>query len=213
MTKSSNNTAPSMGLMMNIPGINNLDTLLYIRASMAGSFSQFSLDSLAKELKLPMLKGTTPSGSFNLEWFNGAPGNTRDMVKYNMLDCKVCLELCRKLDPINQIIALCYCSRAWIEDVMLYNTGAMAISCVCFEALRDKCTYNWTRCDWKPQDFKGGEVLFRQGLISKNVLIVDFAAMYPSILSSAGISPESIDIESYMYRPGCRSMHIYIEIS
>jgi hypothetical protein len=28
--------------------------------------------------------------------------------------------------------------------------------------------------------------------------------MYPSILSSAGISPESIDIESSMYRTGCR---------
>jgi len=44
-------------------------------------------------------------------------------------------------------------------DVLLYNTGAMATSCVCFHALESKYVYNWTRCDWKPQDFKGGERL------------------------------------------------------
>jgi hypothetical protein len=33
VSKSSNNTAPSMGLILDIPGINNLDTLMYIRSS------------------------------------------------------------------------------------------------------------------------------------------------------------------------------------
>jgi len=72
--------------------------------------------------------------------------------------------------------------------------------------------YNWTRCDWKPQDFKGGEILFSHPLIANNVIVVDFTAMYPSIIASAGISPKSIDIELSMYHRACRfdTVTVYI---
>lgn len=213
ITKSSNNTAPTVGLILDIPGVNNLDTLIYVRSSMFGTFSQFSLDYLAKQLKLPMLKGCTNKMKFEIEWFEGALNNSRLMSVYNIMDCCVVLELCKNLDLINQIIALCYCSRAWIEDVMLYNTGAMATSCICFNAMEHKCVYNWTRCDWKPQDFKGGEILYSQPLIAHNVLVVDFTSMYPSIICSAGISPESIDFECSMYHRRCRFDSIEVHIS
>ena len=58
------------------------------------------------------------------------------------MDCYVALELCKRLDLVNQIMALCYCSRAWIEDVTLYNTGAMATSCIFFNAMKKGCAYN-----------------------------------------------------------------------
>jgi len=213
VTKSSNNTAPTMGLILDIPGINNLDTLIYIRSSMFGTFKQFSLDSLAKELNLSVLKGSTQDIKFEMEWFQESAGNTHLMSVYNNIDCRVVLKLCKHLDLINQIIALCYCSRSWIEDVMLYNTGAMATSCICFNAMLHKCTYNWTRCDWHPLNFKGGEILFDQPLIASHVMVVDFTAMYPSIIVSAGISPESIDIESSMYHQGCRFESIVVHVS
>ena len=44
-----------------------------------------------------------------------------------------------------------------------------------------------------PQHFVGGEVLFGQSRISNNVCICDFNSMYPSVITSCGISPECID--------------------
>jgi hypothetical protein len=41
----------SAGLMLCIPGINNLDTLRYIRQSMYAKFKYFSLGYLCKEAK------------------------------------------------------------------------------------------------------------------------------------------------------------------
>ena len=84
---------------------------------------------------------------FQLEWYQGAANNTRSMYMYNLMDCHVVLELYKRLDLVNQIMALCYCLRAWTEDVVFYNTGAVATSCICFNAMKRGCAYNWTRCD------------------------------------------------------------------
>jgi len=129
MSKSYTNTAPSMGLMMNIQGINNLDTLLYIRTSTFGTFAQFSLDSLAKELKLPMLKGSTKI--YYLRW-NG--------LAVHGLPCD--LRAMQEARPDKSNSGSMLRSRALIEDVLLYNTGAMATSCVCFHALESQYMYN-----------------------------------------------------------------------
>ena len=37
-------------------------------------------------------------------------GNAITLVEYNITDCKATLELCKKLDLINKVVALCYCS-------------------------------------------------------------------------------------------------------
>ena len=136
--KISTKTAPMMGHMMTIPGTNKLDTLLYIRTSMFGRFAPFSLDSLAKTLHLPRVKGSTHNVQFQLEWFINCSQNAQQMIEYN---------------------------------VMLYNTGAMATSCVCYHALQMNCMYNWTRCNWKPSKFKGGEILFDRPIAASNVLL------------------------------------------
>jgi DNA polymerase elongation subunit (family B) len=117
-----------------------------------------------------------------------------------------------KLNIVNQLIALCFCSCAWADDVMLYNTGAMATSCVCFNTMNRGYVYNWTNCDWKPKEFKGGEMLFGRPLVANNVQAVDFTAMYPSIITSVGISPESIDIEESMFGSYCRFTDIIVHV-
>ena len=59
------------------------------------------------------------------------------MIKYNMADCVANLELLRNLNLSNQIIYLSYCSSSWIRDVLLYNTGDMATSCICNNAYEE----------------------------------------------------------------------------
>ena len=68
---------------------------------MFGTFVQFaSLDSLAKELKLPMLKGSTKHILFEIEWFSVSYTNARRMAAYNIMDCHLTLELRKKRDLI-----------------------------------------------------------------------------------------------------------------
>lgn len=212
VTKSATMTSPSMGLIMCAPGINNFDTYMFIRASMFGRFKQFSLDALCKQLNLSVQKLTRQTIVFDLDWFTDCAANALNMVRYNLVDCMATLGLCTHLDLMNQVVALCYCSHAWVEDVMLYNTGAMATSCLCHSAANMGYVYNWTRCDWKPSQFYGGEILFRQPLLSRNVMVVDFVSMYPSIISSMGVSPESIDPGYSMYGTHCRFVLLTINI-
>jgi DNA polymerase elongation subunit (family B) len=122
-----------------------------------------------------------------------AKANAIDMVKYNMQDCMVNLKLCFKLDLVNQVVAICNITRVYIEDVMLYSTGAIVASALCAKALSNGHSYVWTRCDYHPWEFFGGHFHFKQPMVCVYPMIADFVSMYPSIMSSAKISPESID--------------------
>ena len=115
------------------------------------------------------------------------------MTRYNIADCVANLELCKRLDLINQFICPSYFSNSWIRDVLLYNTGAMATYCICRNAYNLVYQFVWTRCDAKPDYFKGRELLYYGPQVRDNVMSLDFVSIYPSIIYSCGISPESID--------------------
>jgi DNA polymerase elongation subunit (family B) len=115
------------------------------------------------------------------------------MTKYNMQDCEVTLNLCFKLDLINQMIAICNITRSYIVDVMVSSTGAIAASALCNYALNEGREYIWTRCDYHPVEFLGGYVQFKRPIVCRYPMIVDFVSMYPSIMSYCKISPETID--------------------
>ena len=56
--------------------------------------------------------------------------------------------------------------------------------------------------------------MFREPLIAKFVMIVDFVSMYPSIIASCGISPESIDSRDLNTFNGHRfsTLTIYVHV-
>ena len=168
-------------------------TYRYVKKAMPQKFKSFSLANLAIDLDLEHKKMETSTIACNMEWFERNINNTITMIKYNILHCEVTLDLCFSLDLINQIIALCSMTRSYILDVMLYSTGAIAASCLCNRAYDKNCRYVWTRCDYWPSEFEGGEVYFRSPIVYKNPMIIDFISMYPSAMSSTLISPEFID--------------------
>lgn len=108
------------------------------------------------------------------------------MATYNMRDCEATLGLCQKLDIINQIVSLCYGAKAWIRDVALYNTGAMSLSFMCSRSWSKGYIYNWTRSDWIPSVFSGVQVFFTGEKVRRNVAIIDFTSMYPSLIRDVG---------------------------
>jgi DNA polymerase elongation subunit (family B) len=183
----------SLGFTLNIPGTVNLDTFRYIKQSMNGDFSQFSLSYLCRTLELKSLKIDDADIVFNLDWFMGSSSRSTNMVVYNIADCSANMELVEHLNILPQMYAIAYAARACIEDVIVYRTGALAASALAKSARLNGFRYHWTRCDWIPYTFCGGEVLFTSTMCASNVLICDFVSMYPSIMWSGGISPESVD--------------------
>ncbi len=183
----------SVGFIMTIPGVNNLDTLRYTRKAMPQRFSSFALGKLAQDLELSSSKLSTANMEFSVKWYLSCSANAVDMIRYNMMDCEVTIGVCFKLDLINQIIAICAITKAYIIDVMLYSTGAIAASALCSRALENNMKYIWTRCDYQPPDFQGGHVHFKTPIVCSYPMIIDFVSMYPSIVTSALISPECID--------------------
>lgn len=191
--KSDTKSSTTIGLIMAIPGINNVDTYKYIYHSMYHRFKVFSLDQICKALELPVQKMYSHNLRFCKDWYSSCFTNRLEMARYNIVDCEATLAVCKRLDMINQIVALCYGANAWIRDVLLYNTGAMSLSSMCSVAWKHGYKYNWTRCDWVPNTFVGGQVLFTGNKVERDVAIVDFTSMYPSIIRDGGISPECID--------------------
>jgi hypothetical protein len=145
---------------MTIPGINNIDTYKYVYHSMYHVFKVFLLQHLRHSLDIPMGKLDTTRLRFCKQWYTSSFVNTLEMIHYNIRDCEATLALSERLDIINQIVALCYGAKTWIRDVSLYNTGAMSLISMCSIAWDKGYRYNWTRCDWVPDVFTGGQVLF-----------------------------------------------------
>lgn len=195
LMRSDASTSTDFGLIMTIPGINNLDTYRFIRESMFGEYKLFGLGPLCEANGIASPK-TTHHRTFSSRWFEQTGVNATTMAVYNLGDCIANLELCKRLDLVNQVVSLCYASRAWIQDVMLYNTGAIATSCLCTAAYIRGYDFAWNRCDWRPESFRGGELIYTGPCVASNIMSVDFVSMYPTIMSSCGISPESIDYVS-----------------
>lgn len=210
--RSDASTMTDFGLIMVIPGINNLDTYRFIRQSMFGTFKTFSLDALCKANDIPTPKTQEYSRVFSEEWYMESSVNAKDMIEYNMRDCIATIALCEKLDIVNQIVCLSYTANAWIEDVLLYNTGAIATSSLCNATYSKGYRFMWTRCDWRPKQFRGGELIYCGPVVASNVMVVDFVSMYPTIMASCGISPESIDYVTPSYSQSARFTSLGIAV-
>ena len=90
-----------IGLMMCIPGINNLDTLLYISKSMFGTYKSFKLGALCTANGIPSPKCAGHIHIFSERWYRETNYNALAMMSYNIGDCTANLGLCEKLDLIN----------------------------------------------------------------------------------------------------------------
>ena len=118
------------------------------------TYKSFNLKYLCEVSNISFPKIYSTSLVFGEELYKASIINRTDMIRYNVSDCVANLELCKRIDLINQVICLSYCSNSWIRDVLLYNTGAMATSCICRNAYNLGYQFVWTICDVKPDFFK-----------------------------------------------------------
>ena len=183
----------NMGLILELPGINNFDTYRYITKAMEHDFRGFSLSAIADQLELKSKKITDHRMEFSEAWYTRCDANAHSMCAYNIRDCEVALNICWKLDIFNKVINMCYATNCCIPDALIYSTGAISVSTLCSKAHEIGSKYIWTRCDWHPDTIKGGLVWFRGKISCPRVCVVDFTSMYPNIVKCCRVSPESVD--------------------
>ena len=58
---------------------------------------------------------------------------------------------------------------------------------------------DWSPCNYSYVPYEGGMVYITTPGIYKDVSILDFTSMYPSIMGAAGISPENITVVGHQH--------------
>ena len=131
VVRSDSSRRTEFGIIIYIPGINNLDKYRFIKQSMFRTYKSFILKYLCEVNNVPYLNVHSTWLVFRNKWYNDSIIKRKDIIRYNMHDCTHNLEFCKALDLINQIFCLSYCSSSWIRCVLLYNTIAMATPWIC----------------------------------------------------------------------------------
>ena len=75
------------GIIIDIPGINNLDKFRFIKQSMFSTYKSFSLKCLCEVNNIPYPKVYSTCLVFSNKWHNDSIINLKDMISYNMADC------------------------------------------------------------------------------------------------------------------------------
>ena len=175
-------------LMITIPGVNNVDSLAYIRTSKFSVYQSYSLGSLAKVLGT-YNKGSAPGFSLNL-----SKEDYVRMFEYNIGDCYALRGICDKLDILSEIVNLCSSAMSPFEDVGVYKTGVIAWSYILSECIARGTRFRWPKSLRPYTDIRGGHVISNgANLVGFNICL-DFDSLYPSIMTLCNISPENIRV-------------------
>lgn len=175
---------PSYGSILNVPGIYNVDLLVYMSKSLY-KLPSFKLGDVAIAL------GTTKKTAM--------PEMTEDvdqevLREYNMNDCVVTLGIWKK-EKLEQIIpSLAVCTSSPIYDCCRYVTGTLASLGYSSYVMGLGSLVLWSECTM-PQSYSGGYVMEPIKGLHEHIVVCDFSSMYPTIMASCNINPHDFKVE------------------
>ena len=183
----------------NIPGRQVLDGLNLISdpflqqaPSMRNAqFESYSLEDVAQEIlgKGKLLKGTGRHDQIEKLFKQNTQKSHQELVDYNLTDCKLVHEILEKTKTIELST-----DRAQLTGMPLDRiTSSIAAFDSLFlrEEKKHKLVSPTTHYQEKAERIKGGYVFSAGAGIFNNVLVLDFKSLYPSILCTFNISPDS----------------------
>lgn len=118
------------------------------------------------------------------------------MIAYNLNDSKVTCSLWIDLKSGPEITNMCTVSCSPVSDCARYVTGSMSVSLISSQCVVEGSMYPWGECDDK-LGFQGGYVMDPIKGIHDDVVVCDFASMYPTILMSGNISVENLTVSRH----------------
>jgi len=170
---------------VNIKGVSVVDLLAAYRRFASwteGLKESYKLDFVGREVAGI---GKTDSAA-NIKWMWKFKPDA--LIEYNAQDVHICVEIDRKqqlLDFLDELRRLCFCQ---LEDCLTMTS--MADSYI-LRMFHDRKVFP-TRTHHEHYEYEGAIVESWATGIYKDVVVFDIRSLYPSIIVSAGLSPEKI---------------------
>ena len=185
-----------------IMGVTVIDTMFMLNKMHRGDYPSMSLDSVSKSMGL--------GGKLQGSDCNVAPYYTEtldSLFEYNIVDSKLHMEVFLRSGLLEEISNLCSVFKSPIQDTSRFLSGTMCSNLMSSYALHKGMVMDWSE-DNNTSRVQGGHVIDPIRGIHKEVTILDFASLYPSIMVSANISPDTVRVlESVREYPPYSSKH------
>lgn len=168
-----------------VKGVSNLDlydTYRWLITQQQGQEESYKLDYIAKK---NLITGKTES-SDNVRWLWTT--SIDRLLHYNTNDCSILVKLDDKLrliDFVDETRRLCFCN---LEDTL---TVSRISDSYILRMFHNKLVFP-TRTEHKKHEFEGGFVDSWGKGVYKNVVVFDLKSLYPSIIFSLNLSPETV---------------------
>lgn len=182
--KSTGKASPA--LMMYEQGINNVDAYVYMDIVYRSKFPSLTLGVVAETLGLGSKLVMMTSGDMHHS------DAMEKLVEYNIRDSEMVRDVFIKLGLARQLILLCSVMKSSLIDTSRYATGVMCACMLSSYAASTGKLLDWSRCTMMPDEFEGGLVLDPMRGLHRNVVVVDFKSMYPSIMIGCSVSHDNV---------------------
>lgn len=179
------------GYILNITGTYNVDPYVYMQRSTGYNYEDLSLYGVAKALGTPAK--TSMPNLYEVD-------SPAEVIEYNMNDSAVAAQVWMRSGLGREIPSIAVCTCTPIYDCIRYITGAMAACEISSEAIQQGKQIDWSRAT-RDIRYEGGKVLEPVKGHHRDVVVVDYSSMYPTIMIDARISPESVYALDSLGRP------------
>ncbi|KAJ3220937.1 DNA-directed DNA polymerase delta [Clydaea vesicula] len=173
-----------------IPGITVIDTYWFLSKLHNTDYQTFALDALASSIG-ESGKLQHPTMQINVTDHNI---DMTKMIQYNIHDAYLHIQVALKTRCLTEICTMCAVFKAPICDITRFISGTVVCSMASSYALSKSLVIDWSEDDLFNVRFRGGFVMTPITGLHKNVIVLDFASMYPSIIIGANISPETVHV-------------------
>jgi DNA polymerase elongation subunit (family B) len=177
------------GMDLNIPGCTVIDTHWYLDKVHRSDFDSLSLDSVAVKLGLP---GKHPSPEMAVDLTTDV--DLTEMVYYNIVDSYLHMQIAIDSKCITEIIMLAKNSRSLLSDCSRYITGTISACLMSYFAYNRNQLLDWSDDEYKNERIEGAKVFEPISGYHDLVVVLDFAAMYPSVMTSLNLSLETTEV-------------------
>jgi len=174
----------SASLALCIPGVINGDLYVYLNKTQRSSYSSLSLNAVCLKV---LGEGKAPE----VDVVEGCDEMTvMKAIMYNAKDSHLVMLAWKMTGTEDQVVALCELNCCDPLDACRYVTGVMMSCMVANRLLRRNMRMDWSPCKYVA--YKGGELIFDTPGVWRNIAVLDYKSMYPSIVIAGNISPETI---------------------
>lgn len=165
-----------------IPGVNLIDFLEMYRRYVLDKPASYKLDIVARHHNI---KGKT-----ELKGYNYYKTNIEKFIEYAIRDVGILVELENKLKLIGLICSLQALIR--IPFPILFGTSNSIEHYIQQYILKDKITFRFYERGKNGIQVSGAIVLTPPNKTYDNVVVLDFTSLYPNIIATFNISPETL---------------------